>query len=798
MKTHNSLSIEYSDLENIFPFYIFIDRNYKIVRLGRSMKKILVADYINSNFLEHWQIIRPMVDIELENIFSIFENKLIVICPKSDKSLKFKGQLIRINKRNDFVFIGTPVFNSSDEVIKHGLDFNDFALHDSMLDLFQVLKNNEIANSELKEIVTKISSQRKILSVSEEKYRSIIANMNLGLLEVDNDEIIQYANQSFCNMSGYELNEIINKKAADLFVKGENQKVLNQKISLREKGISDAYEIVTQNKGGEIKCWLVSGAPRYNSEGKVIGSIGIHLDITNQKEIENQLISARELAEQSAYAKESFLANMSHEIRTPLNGIIGMIRELSKENLTKRQQTYVDSAQKASKHLLSIINNILDFSKIEAGELKLSQNHFSLQDEILDVVKILSNQAQKKNISLLILNEERLADAFVGDSLRIRQILLNIIGNSIKFSDHGKIEIETAIIQDNKYHQEFRLRISDHGIGMSETYVKNIFTKFQQEDISSSRKYGGSGLGLVITKELIDLMNGKIQIKSKKGIGTEITILLTLPKGNIEQIQKVEMISSKEFVNNKRILLVEDNEMNRLVAINALEPYNFKIVEAENGQIAIEILKNNLFDLILMDLQMPVMGGFEATKIIRHELKITTPIIALTANAFKLEIDKCIELGMNNYIIKPFEEIELIEAISQAIGHNKNETSYGYYFETKMPQTDLYNLDKLKEMSRGNNDFIKKMLNIFVETVTDSITEMKDALSNSDFDTVKKIAHKLKPSGYDLGLNIKAESRNLEKFEVHAATKNVFIEHTYFVMNMLSNVLKSIKENELR
>lgn len=798
MKTHNSLSIEYSDLENIFPFYIFIDRNYKIVRLGRSMKKILVAEYINSNFFEHWQIIRPMVDIELENIFSIFENKLIVICPKSDKSLKFKGQLIQINKRNDFVFIGTPVFTSSDEVIKHGLDFNDFALHDSMLDLFQVLKNNEIANSELKEIVTKISSQRKILSVSEEKYRSIIANMNLGLLEVDNDEIIQYANQSFCNMSGYELNEIINKKAADLFVKGENQKVLNQKISLREKGISDAYEIITQNKLGEIKCWLVSGAPRYNSEGKVIGSIGIHLDITNQKEIENQLISARELAEQSAYAKESFLANMSHEIRTPLNGIIGMIRELSKENLTETQQTYVSSAQKASKHLLSIINNILDFSKIEAGELKLSQNHFSLQDEILDVVKILSNQAQKKNISLLIFNEESLADAFIGDALRIRQILLNIIGNSIKFSDHGKIEIETAIIQDNKYHQEFRLRISDHGIGMDETYVKNIFTKFQQEDISSSRKYGGSGLGLVITKELIDLMNGKIQIKSKKGIGTEITILLTLPKGNIEQIQKVEMISSKEFVNNKRILLVEDNEMNRLVAINALEPYNFKIVEAENGQVAIEILKNNLFDLILMDLQMPVMGGFEATKIIRHELKITTPIIALTANAFKLEIDKCIELGMNNYIIKPFEEIELIEAISQAIGRNKNETSYGYYFETKMPQTDLYNLDKLKEMSRGNDDFIKKMLNIFVETVTDSITEMKDALSNSDFDTVKKIAHKLKPSVYDLGLNIKAEIRNLEKFEVHAATKNLFIEQTYFVMNMLSNVLKSIKENELR
>jgi CheY-like chemotaxis protein len=238
--------------------------------------------------------------------------------------------------------------------------------------------------------------------------------------------------------------------------------------------------------------------------------------------------------------------------------------------------------------------------------------------------------------------------------------------------------------------------------------------------------------------------------------------------------------------------------MNRLVAINALEPYNFKIVEAENGQIAIEILKNNLFDLILMDLQMPVMGGFEATKIIRHELKITTPIIALTANAFKLEIDKCIELGMNNYIIKPFEEIELIEAISQAIGHNKNETSYGYYFETKMPQTDLYNLDKLKEMSRGNNDFIKKMLNIFVETVPDSITEMKVALSNSDFDTVKKIAHKLKPSVDNLGLNIKAEIRNLEKFKVHAATKNVFIEHTYFVMNMLSNVLKSIKENELR
>ncbi len=640
-----------------------------------------------------------------------------------------------------------------------------------------------------------ISDRKKAqenLAASELKYRSIIANMNLGLLEVDNNDIIQFANHSFCEMSGFELNELEGQKTSELLELGEHKELAQKKQELRQMGVSDAYEISIKDRIGNLRWWLVSGTPRYNEEGVVIGSIGIHLDITEQKKIEHELVLAREIAEQSALAKEAFLANMSHEIRTPLNGIIGMIRELRKHTLSAKQQSHLDSATKASQHLLSIINNILDFSKIEAGEFKLENHHFSLQEVITDVVQILQSQADENSIQLEKKIDINLKRVFIGDAARIRQILINLAGNAIKFSRNGNVIIQCECVTATDENQEVILKVIDNGIGMDPNYLKRIFTKFQQEDLSGSRSFGGSGLGLVITKELIDAMKGSILIESIKGEGTEVTVKLNLPLGNLSKLLEDVKSINVDNLRNKKILLVEDNEMNRLVVTNALLPYELNITEAANGEIAVDILKNQSFDLILMDLQMPVMGGIESTHIIREQLQIKTPIVALTANAFKSEIDKCLKAGMNSYITKPFEEENLLQVIVKEMGILNNLKTQ------KLNRAELYDLTQLREMSRGNREFVTKMLNIFIDTAQKLVMEFNDAFQIEDIDSIKRIAHKLKPSLANLGIHsLKNTIRDLEFFDPLVNSNAKLFEGVSYTTEVINAVVDSLKETEL-
>jgi PAS domain S-box-containing protein len=634
------------------------------------------------------------------------------------------------------------------------------------------VENEMIYCSFIRDISERIKSQRALIK-SEEKYKRIIANMNLGLLEVDNDDIIQYVNNSFLKLSGYKRHELLNRKASEIFLKGQNYEVMTQKISNRNDGISDVFEISVFNKTNEVRWWLISGAPNFDENGKVIGSIGIHLDITRQKETEHQLSLAKEIAEKSSKAKETFLTNMSHEIRTPLHGIIGMIREIAKEELSNNQVHLLNNAQTASNHLLSIINNILDISKIESGEFKLNMNHFSIIDEINGVINILITKAQSKNIQLSKELEGPIAAAFIGDPAIFRQILLNLIGNAIKFSEKGVINIGCKVINSSDDSQDIEFCISDQGIGMDESYLKQLFKKFHQEDISNTRKFGGSGLGLAITKELIELMHGSIQVKSNKYIGTEITFNLNLPIGDKSQIQKIGNNDIYEILRKKSILLVEDNPMNSLVAINALRPYDAIITEATDGKKAVDILHKEKFDIVLMDIQMPVLDGIQATKIIRTKLKIDTPIIALTANAFKSELDKCKDVGMNNYVTKPFEEKDLLNTICSELAksiNQKYEKADDDYEEEEIEHlainaiedSKLYKLDYLIETSRGNKDFIKDMLLLFLRMIPESVSQIEAAIQSKNLIEFKGLVHKLKPSINNLRIPLAEEIKQVE------------------------------------
>ncbi|MBA3680910.1 MAG: PAS domain S-box protein [Bacteroidetes bacterium] len=640
--------------------------------------------------------------------------------------------------------------------------------------------------------ITKQKLFEGLLKKQEEKYRNIITNMNLGLIEVSTTEEILHVNQGFCAMSGFSQEELIGKKATDIFVLKENLDLVKEKKKLRSESISDMYQMPVKNKNGEIRWWTVSGAPNFNDSGEFIGSIGIHFDITDQKKLETDLEAAKIKAELASKAKESFLANMSHEIRTPLNAIIGMIRELGKEKLNTEQKMYVEKSSIASKHLLSIINNVLDISKIEAGELTLEDEHFELEHSVKNILTIMSSRAKEKGIYLRSEFSEDIHQAMIGDPLRIEQVLLNLVGNAVKFTAQGGITVKCSLLNDTVDGQRIQIAVSDTGVGIDEKYLKNIFKKFSQEDKSVSRKYGGTGLGLAITYELIQLMGGVIEVESEKNSGTTFKVITTLKKSEINKVNDKNESNETISLNGLKILLVEDNELNRLVAQNTFKYYTCSVDEAVNGLEAIEKLKLNKYDIILMDIQMPEMDGLEATEKIRTELRIDTPIIALTANAFKSEVEKCKSAGMNDYITKPFEEAELLKLISKYTNANFVQGPESIDSTATSVTLKSYDLNKLKELSRGDKGFIKKMISLFVEQAKISLQQINSAYEVNDLDTMHKIAHKLKPSIDNMDIiSLKKEIRELEGL---AKNKIPETELTALMQHFNTHLSKVIEE----
>lgn len=637
------------------------------------------------------------------------------------------------------------------------------------------------------------------LKVQEEKYRNIIANMKLGLLELDNQDIIQYVNQSFCTESGFDVDEILGKKPVDLF---HNLKLNNDHWKSLKKGVSNSkiIQIPIQNKRGELRWWAVSNGPNFDDKGNLIGSIGIHLDITDQKNLEGDLKKEKEKAQAASMAKEAFLANMSHEIRTPLHAIIGFLRELNKSNLHETEKLFVENSIVASQHLLSIINNILDVSKIDAGEMPLEIKEFSLKNSIKNVIRILSEKSKLKNLVVNANCDQSISETLRGDRHKIEQILYNLVGNALKFTKEGEVLVTCEAIKDQKTSQKIKLTVSDTGIGMSKEFIDKIFLKFYQEDESIARRFGGTGLGMAITHELVKLMNGTISINSKKGVGTQVEVILTLEKGTEPQVKKVIKKEKSLSVKGKRILLVEDNELNRMVALLSLNNFQCEVISATNGAEAIDLLTEKTFDLILMDVQMPELDGIETTKILRTQYMLTTPIVALTANAFKTEIEKYETAGMNGYLAKPFTEDTLFNTIYKFTSNSAAQTN----LPSPTPSTTakpalLYNLRSIRKLSLGNEEFIQKMIEIFIKQTTETLAKTHQFFQEKNHEEIAKNIHKIRPSieGFEI-LSIIDDVRKLEKA---AKEKTTPIDELFPLFLQIESVLvitiEQLKQNEM-
>lgn len=614
-----------------------------------------------------------------------------------------------------------------------------------------------------KDITERMLAQQAVKR-REEKYRNIIANMNLGLMEVDINGMVQYVNHRFCEMSGYATDELTNRKVTQLLTFGENSDLIQQKAELRKKGISDAYELAVKNKRGELKWWIISGAPLYDDAGELAGSIGIYLDFTDRKKLEFDLYQARELAEQSDRAKENFLASMSHEIRTPMNAILGMSRQLEKTAMDSTQRRYLQTIHTATDHLMVVINDILDMSKIHAGMLHLESIGFNMEGVIRHAVQVMLPRAEEKGITLTAAFEKGISPVLLGDPHRLNQVLLNLMSNAIKFTAKGEVQVSCSIEETLPGRQLLKVVVKDTGIGMDAVFLSTLFDKFSQEDASVARKYGGTGLGMAITRQLVELMKGHIFVNSQKGVGTQISFIIPFSTGTTADLPEAPgKAANYSVLQGKRVLVAEDYEMNRLVVSTLLKQYGVHITEAVDGAQAIELLQAQPFDLVLMDVQMPVMGGIDATLYLRKQLQLTLPVIALTANAVKGESERCIGAGMNAYVSKPFEEADLISAMITCLDGQAAVKEHAAVVPLAESGLPLYSLEKLQKLGEGDTGFIHKMIQLFITQVPASAHSLQQALNSGNFEQVRALAHKIKPAISNMDIHsLKEVVRNIE------------------------------------
>lgn len=403
-------------------------------------------------------------------------------------------------------------------------------------------------------------------------------------------------------------------------------------------------------------------------KGKYIGTVQ---DVDQRKRVEHELVEAKKLAEESGKIKEQFLANMSHEIRTPLNAIIGFSNLLlgGKSNFNEEDLNSIKAIHSASEHLLAIINDILDVSKIESGKLVFEHMDFSLEELVNGVLDLFKLKSKQKEINLLYKIDENVPPYLTGDPVRLNQILVNLISNAIKFTDKGSVKLFVSVILQTENNVSIQFTVQDSGIGIASDKLESIFESFTQASNETTRVYGGTGLGLTIVKRLVELQKGEISVTSTLNEGTifRVNIPFEKAKAGFKKSDASNDIMLGEYPQNLRVLMAEDNELNQVLSISMFNKIGWDLDIAENGKIAWEKVQQCRYDLILMDVQMPELDGYQTTQKIRNELKpplSEIPIIAITAHSLASELKKCMDAGMNDYLSKPFKVKELIEKIS--------------------------------------------------------------------------------------------------------------------------------------
>lgn len=480
-----------------------------------------------------------------------------------------------------------------------------------------------------------------------------------------------------------------------------------------------------------------------------------NLQIRQQLELAQK---EKEVAERTAYLKHQFMANMSHEIRTPMNAIVGMTRLLLSKQPKEDQLRYLNAIQLSAGNLLVIINDILDISKIEAGKITIEQTDFTIREILQSVRDMLMLRAEEKQISLKLTTDSAIPNRLVGDPTRLHQILINLAGNAVKFTEQGYVEIKTSIRKhDKKIWVQFD--VIDTGIGIAPDYIETIFDSFTQAGSDVTRKFGGTGLGLAISRQLVTLMNGDISVKSELQKGTTFSIVIPFEEATVQESQQTTNLLDEQAMkrlNNLKVLLVEDNDFNRMVAEDTLKEAipDIYLDIAVNGEDAIRRLKDEEYDIVLMDIQMPVMDGVTATRHIRSNMEEpakSVKIIAMTANVLQEDVKQYLEVGMDAYVSKPFHLDELLLKMHEVMGDKtaapraqKADAAPATPAEPALPEK-VTDSQFLKQFTGGKPEKMQKYVNMFLENAPKLMSSIDQAMAKGDYPAVKIAAHSLKP-----------------------------------------------------
>lgn len=593
-------------------------------------------------------------------------------------------------------------------------------------------------------------------------YKAVVEDGSDIIFIVDYNGNILYHNPSVEETLGHPPGSLVNQNFFD-YIEPETLNVLHKEFKKSTtKPYDESIEFRFLCDDGTFKYLEFNSINLKHKEG-LEGLILDCRDITQRKKDAEELLRAQK-------AKEQFLANMSHEIRTPINGIAGMANLLSTTSSEEDKEKYINAIKNSTENLKVIINDILDLSVIESGKLKFEKIGFNIKYQLGAIMDTFQFQCREKGIDISYSISPETDTVFLGDPVRLNQILINLISNAVKFTHIGEITVDVTLDRKEGDKQYVKFEVTDTGVGIPKEKIHHIFESFTQADESVTRRYGGTGLGLSIVKQLVELQEGELYVNSVESKGTKFTFIIPYESGKIQDLVQPESSQNKDAPTHSfegvKVLLVEDNDINRLYALNILKKWKCEVDGAENGYIALEKLRSNEYDIILMDIQMPIMDGYEATKNIRStfpEPKNKIPIIALTANAIKGDNEKCLEIGMNDYLPKPFQPEDLYASISKFAIDQQNVEDIPK--PDAVVEKEVTDLSYLKNVCNGDKVFMREMVETFISNTPSAINEMQNWCDKAEWVKVGQTAHRIKPSIAFMGLeSVKSTVKKLETF----------------------------------
>jgi PAS domain S-box-containing protein len=608
------------------------------------------------------------------------------------------------------------------------------------------------------DILREAALMNNYLSISP---KDVFEMIPIGIAVLNEQLNTTYINSVFTEITRYELSELPGLPLTDILFELDQANQLMPQIVALATGDSIHRIIQLESKYHEYKSVLLTISPYTNNEDR--GYILSVYDITELEKEKKHIQEQAQIAVDAQIAEEQFLARMSHEIRTAMNGIIGLTNVMIQSGLSGEQRQFLNLIKQSTDNLLVIINDILDLSKIKSGKMQFEEVPVQLKVLFENLYSIVLSKLGAKEIHLKLDFDQDIPTQLNTDPTRINQILLNLLGNAIKFTDRGQITYSAKLLgkQDDK--ARILIEVSDTGIGIDDKNIDLIFDSYKQAESDTTRKYGGTGLGLPIVKQLVELMGGHISVRSALNKGTTFSIELPLTISEEQIVQAETESKGPDIPEGIRVLVVDDNYINRLLVVHLLKAKGFDVLEASGGYEALDILQEEDIDLILMDISMPDIDGFETTRIIRKSDKAyirQIPVIAMTAHGFQDQIRNARDAGMDNYIVKPFKPEQLYQLIIDQLEITKGPSEN----EDKLDQSDKinqqihhtpkrnYNLAFLEDYYDHEPGFINNILKLYVQDTPEMLQEMTACISNNDWKQFKALAHKIKTNIMMMGI----------------------------------------------